>query len=155
MTSRSHVEHSVLKMAVVGVKLNFSCCLSSAGTGSYQCPIYFKMASVLAITSNVINMAKTINEMLGDMKHNKDKCRIVSERVQTLSGVVAQINSKPDPVFEQPLRHVEDVILKVKQFIEGHRDMGRVKQFLRARALKEDFMELERDLNAATAGTVF
>ena len=113
------------------------------------------MASVLAIASNVINMAKTINEMLGDVKHNKNKCRIVSERVQILSEVVVQIKSKPDPLFEQPLRRVEDLICKVKQFVERHGSMGRVKQFLRARALKEDFVELNRDLNAATAGTVF
>lgn len=113
------------------------------------------MVSVFAIASEVIKMANTINNMLGDVKHNKNKCRIVSERVQTLSGVVVEISNKTNPVFEQPLRCVEDVFHKVEQFVERHGKMGRVMQFLRARAVKEDFMELERDLNAATAGTVF
>lgn len=111
------------------------------------------MADVFGIASSVVSLAKSISKLLNEAKHNKVKCRYVSEHVQSLAEVVDRIRNNPEPLLEGPLQHVKEVMDETFQFVEAYSKMGRVQRFLKAAALKEDFADLVKKLDSGLEGT--
>ena len=130
------------------------CSLSGYHVDGPFFPVLPKMADVFGIASSIIAMAQQIHGMMGEAKHNKTKCQVISRHVKQLSEVVEQIKNKPEPVLEGPLRSVGDLMNDTLMFVESYNNMGRVKRFLRAVAIKEDFASLVQALDSQLLGMV-
>ena len=105
------------------------------------------MSDLLSIASGVIKICLEIKKSTSAAKHNKEKCRAIAELVEHLSTALESIEDNPRGVLEKPLRTIEAAMKETLDFVKKQHEMGRVARFVRARALKEGFSALEKNLN--------
>ena len=106
------------------------------------------MSDVLSVASAIVKVCLEVQKITDAAKHNKGKCKAIGELLEVLKVVLGEIKDKPDKVLEGPLGQVEAAVEETLDFVEKQDKMGRVARFARARAVKEGFYDLEKNLAA-------
>lgn len=105
------------------------------------------MSDVLSVASGIINVCLEVKKATSAAKCNKEKCRAIGELVGNLLTVLEGIRDNPRNVLEGPLRQAEVAMEQTLDFVKKEHKMGKVARFVRARAVKDGFSNLEKNLN--------
>ena len=106
------------------------------------------MSEVLSVASGIVKVCLEVQKSTSATRHNKEKCRALGELVGHLLTVLEGVRDNPHNVLEGPLRCVEVSMEKTLDFVKKQCGMGKAARFIRARAVKEGFADLEKNLNS-------
>lgn len=109
---------------------------------------------VVGLLDSILSFAEKIQQATDAAKSNKDKCLALSDRVRLLSGDLATRikghGASADVLH--PLQHAEAVFKKAFSVVEYYGSMNRVKRFVHAKSIKDDFEHISKDLDSSIQG---